>query len=207
MAGRHDVQLQRPGRAEGIVDADGLKLGVLKAPTYNSKGVALSVMPVSAALYARYASAAGQKPGNCEGDAAAAAVARCVTYDEARDFARWFSEQSGQPYRLPSVAEWQSASSQGLVNEGPVIRVWSRDCRNVRTVHRPNAVRRGLGKVREVFGGRGAAVQVSQNCKGQLSLSALGTDGASAAHSPDERSADIGIGLVRDIAALTRPAD
>jgi len=205
LAARRDLILRIPDRAEGIVDADGPKLGVVKAPTYSSKGLAVSVMPVSAALYARYASAAGRTPAACEGNAAA--VARCVTYDEARDFARWFSEQSSQPYRLPSVAEWQSAGSQGLVNEGPAIRVWSRDCRNVRTVHRPNAVRRGLGKVREVFGGRGAAVQVSQSCKGQLSLSALGSDGASAAHSSGERSAEIGIGLVRDIAALTRPAD
>jgi hypothetical protein len=77
----------------------------------------------------------------------------------------------------------------------------------VRTVHRPNAVRRGLGKVREVFGGRGAAVQVSQNCAGQLSLSPLGTDGASTAHASGLRSAEIGIGLVRDIPALPRPAD
>lgn len=207
LAGRRDLLLQIPRRAEGIVDADGPKLDVVKAPTYTSKGIAASVMPVSAALYARYASVARRTPAACEGDAAGAAIARCVTYDEARDFARWFSEQSGQPYRLPSAAEWQSAGSQGLVNEGPAIRVWSRDCRIVRTVHRPNAVRRGLGKVREVFGGRGATSQVSQNCKGQLSLSALGTDGASAAHGPSERSAEIGIGLVRDIAALTRPAD
>jgi hypothetical protein len=77
----------------------------------------------------------------------------------------------------------------------------------VRTVQRPNAVRRGLGKVREVFGGRGAATRVSQNCAGQLSLSPLGRDGASTAHASGLRSAEIGIGLVRDIAALPRPAD
>lgn len=207
LTGRHDLLLQIPSRAEGIVDADGPRLGVVEAPTYASKGMAVGVMPVSAALYARYASAAGIKPANCEGDAATATIARCVTYADARDFARWFSEQSGQQYRLPSVAEWEAAGSQGLVNEGPAVRVWSRDCRTVRTVQRPNAVRRGLGKVREAFGGRGAAVQVSQNCKGQLSLSALGSDGASAAHASSLRSADIGIGLVRDIAALSRPAD
>ncbi len=207
LAGRHALLLQIPRRADGIVDADGPKLGVAKAPTYTSNGMAVSVVPVSAALYARYASAAGKTPGVCEESAAAVTVARCVTYADARDFARWFSEQSGQPYRLPSVAEWEAATSEGLVAEGPVMRVWSRDCRSVRTVHRPNAVRRGLGKVREAFGGRGAAAQVSKNCKGQLSLSALGTDGSSTAHASDLRSADIGIGLVREIDALTRPAD
>lgn len=206
LTGRRDLLLRIPRRTEGIVDADGPRLGVVKAPTYTSKGTAVSVMPVSAALYARYASAAGKAPASCEGDAAATAAARCMTYIDARDFARWFSEQSGQPYRLPSVAEWQAAGSQ-LASEGPAMRVWSRDCNTVRTVHRPNAVRRGLGRVREVFGGRGAATQVSQNCKGQLSLSALGTDGASTAHASGQRSADIGIGLVRDIDALTRPVD
>lgn len=167
--------------------------------------MAVGVAPVSAALYARYAKATGRKPADCEGDAATATVARCVTHADARDFARWFSEQSGQRYRLPSVAEWAAAGDQKLTSEGPAIRVWSRDCRTVRTVHRPNAVRRGLGKVREVFGGRGAAVQVSQNCAGQLSLSPLGSDGASTAHPANLRSAEIGIGLVRDIAALPRP--
>lgn len=207
LTGRRDLLLQIPTRAEGIVDADGPRLRVVEAPTYTRKGMAVGVMPVSAALYARYASAAGIKPVDCAADAANAAVARCVTYNDAKNFVRWFSEQTGQSYRLPSVAEWEAAGSRGLVNEGPAMRVWSRDCRTVRTVQRPNAVRRGLGKVREVFGGRGAAVQVSQNCKGQLSLSALGSDGASAAHASSLRSADIGIGLVRDIAALRRPAD
>lgn len=204
---RRDLLLQIPRRAEGIVDADGPRLGVVKAPTYTGKGMAVGVVPVSAALYARYAKATGRKPAACDGDAATATVARCVTHADAGDFARWFSEQSGQSYRLPSVAEWEAANERGLVNAGPAIRVWSRDCRTVRTVHRPNAVRRGLGKVREVFGGRGAAAQVSLNCAGQLSLSPLGTGGASTAHPSSLRSAEIGIGLVRDIAALPRPAD
>lgn len=207
LTGRRDLLLQIPRRADGIVDADGPRLGVIKAPTYTGKGTAVSIAPVSAALYARYAKATGRRPAECEGDAATATVARCVTYAEARDFARWFSEQSGQSYRLPSVAEWEAAGRLAPADSGPPLRVWSRDCRIVRTVHRPNAVRRGLGKVREVFGGRGEAAQVSQNCAGQLSLSPLGTDGASTAHASGLRSAEIGIGLVRDIAALPRPAD
>lgn len=205
--GRRDLLLRIPRRADGIVDADGPRLGVIKPPTYTDKGTAVSIAPVSAALYARYAGAMGRQPADCEGDAATAPFARCVTYAEARDFARWFSEQSGQSYRLPSVAEWEAAGRRAPMGSGPALRVWSRDCRTVRTVHRPNAVRRGLGKVREVFGGRGAAVQVSQNCAGQLSLSPLGTDGASTAHASGLRSAEIGIGLVRDIPALPRPAD
>lgn len=207
LTGRRDLLQRIPRRAEGIVDAGGPRLGVIEAPTYTDKGTAVSLTPVSAALYARYAEAKGLEPADCEGNAATAGVARCLTYTEARDFARWFSAQSGQAYRLPSVAEWEAAGRLTSVKAGPAIRVWSRDCRTVRTVQRPNAVRRGLGKVREVFGGRGAATRVSQNCAGQLSLSPLGSDGASTAHASGLRSADIGIGLVRDIAALPRPAE
>jgi serine/threonine-protein kinase PpkA len=212
LAARRDLLQQIPRRADGIVDDGGPKLSVIKAPTFTSKGTAVSVIPVNAALYARFATAAGRKPANCGKDAAAAGaahaeVAHCVNYDDAKNFASWFSEQSGQQYRLPSAAEWQAANSQGLVGEGPAIRVWSRDCNSVRTVQRPNALRRGLGKVRKAFGGRGVANQVSQSCQGQLSLSALGSDSGSRSHAPSQRSADIGIGLVRDIAAMNRPAD
>jgi serine/threonine-protein kinase PpkA len=212
LADRHALLLKIPKRADGIVDADGPKLSVIKAPTYTSKGTAVSVIPVSAALYARYAGAARRTPASCGDAGAAAAVAQCVSYAEAKDFVRWFAEQSGQSYRLPSVAEWQAANRKGLVGEGlvgvsPVVRVWSRDCNSVRTVSRPNALRRGLGKVRKVFGGRGAGAQVSQDCQGQLSLGALGADSASTAHAASHRSSKIGIGLVRDLAALTRPAD
>ena len=208
LLGRRALVLQIPKGDEGIVDADGPKLAVIKAPTYTSKGTAVSVMPVSAALYARYASAAGRTPASCGKDKKEKiAVAQCVTYADAKDFTRWFAKQSGQPYRLPSVAEWRAANSKGLIGEVPVVRVWSRDCNSVRTVSRPNALRRGLGKVRKVFGGRAAGTQVSQNCQGQLSLGALGADSASTVHAASHRSAKIGIGMVRDIAALGRPAD
>jgi serine/threonine-protein kinase PpkA len=212
LAGRRALLMQIPRRGEGFFDNDGPKLSVIKAPTYASAGTAISVMPVSATLYARYASATGQTPANCRTDAAALAaaqveVADCVTYAEAKAFASWFSEQSDQQYRLPSVAEWQTANRQGVVGEGTVMRVWSRDCNSVRTVSRPNALRRGLGKVREAFGGRGAATQVSDKCKGQLTLGPLGADSASTAHAASARSTNIGIGLVRDIAALPRPVD
>jgi serine/threonine-protein kinase PpkA len=212
LTGRRALLLQIPRRADGMGDKDGPKLKVVKAPTYTRKGTAISVVPVSAALYARFANATGRKPASCATDAATAEaaqaeVARCLTYADAREFADWFSEQSGQQYRLPSVAEWQAANSLGLAGEGPAIRVWSRDCNTVRTVQQPNRLRRGLGKVREAFGGRGVAGEVSQRCQGQLSLGALGTDSASTAHPASVRAANIGIGLVRDIDAMTRPAD
>lgn len=208
LAARHALLTQIPLRSEGIVDKDGPKLSVIKAPTYTSKGTAISMTPVSTDLYARFARDTDRTTqASCEGDAPAMAFAGCVTYADAKAFAQWFTDQSGQPYRLPSVAEWQAATSQGLISEAPVMRVWSRDCNSERIVHRPNALRRGFGKVREVFGGREASSQVTQRCQGQLSLSAQDAERATTPHAASLRSADIGIGLVRDIAALTRPVD
>ena len=211
LTGRHSLVMQIPERGAGIVDADGPKLAVVKAPTYRSTGTAISVTPVSAALYARYAGTTGRTPASCGKEAIKeaihVAIAQCMTYADARDFARWFSAQSGQQYRLPSVEEWRTANGKGLSSEGPALRVWSRDCNSVRTVSRPNALRRGLGKVRKALGGRGAGSQVSQSCQGQLSLSALGTNNASTVHSASHRSANLGIGLVRDLAVLIRPTE
>jgi serine/threonine-protein kinase PpkA len=212
LAARRELLMQIPRRADGIVDAGGPKLGVIDPPTYTAKGTAISVTPVSAALYARFVEATGRTPAGCDKNDAApepaqADAARCVNYDDARDFAEWFSAQSGQRYRLPSVAEWQAARNRGLAGEGPALRMWSRDCNTVRIVQQPNALRRGLGKVREAFGGRGVASEVSRTCKGQLSLGALGSDDGSRAQAAGLRSPEIGIGLVRDIAALPRPAD
>jgi serine/threonine-protein kinase PpkA len=212
LAARRDLLRQIPTRAEGIVDRDGPKLKVIEAPTFASAGNAVSVTPVSAALYARFAQATGRKPVDCGKRSGAARTAQiepadCMTYADARAFAEWFSKQTGHRYRLPSVSEWRSARAQGLTHEGPSLRAWSRDCDMVRIVQRPNALRRGLGKVRKALGGREAAPQVSQRCEGQLTVSALGNKSVSASYPPSQRSSDIGIALVREIAAMRRPAD
>jgi serine/threonine-protein kinase PpkA len=212
LASRRELLQRIPSRAEGFADRDGPKLQPFDAPSFTREGAAVGVRPVGAALYARFAQATGRTPAACGAARPAAqpapgSAAVCATYAEARAFAEWFSQDTGQRYRLPSVAEWQAARAKGLRQEGPPLRAWSRDCQLVRTVQRPNALRRGLGKVRKAFGGREAATQVSQRCQGQLSLSALGAAGGSAAHAANLRSPEIGIALVRDIPPMPRPAD
>jgi formylglycine-generating enzyme required for sulfatase activity len=39
--------------------------------------------------------------------------ASCVSWDDANAYAQWLSQRTGQPYRLPSAAEWEFAARGG----------------------------------------------------------------------------------------------
>ena len=63
----------------------------------------------------------------------------CVSYDDARDYALWLSQQTGRKYRLPSASEWRTAAA-GVAATGSACRignVYARDGRdfNMRERH------------------------------------------------------------------------
>ena len=63
----------------------------------------------------------------------------CVSYDDARAYAVWLSQQTGRSYRLPSAAEWRAAAA-GVATSGSACRlgnVYARDGRdfNMRERH------------------------------------------------------------------------
>jgi formylglycine-generating enzyme required for sulfatase activity len=47
--------------------------------------------------------------------------ASCVSWDDAQAYAQWLSERTGQPYRLPSAAEWEFAARGG----SSAVRPWT----------------------------------------------------------------------------------
>lgn len=57
----------------------------------------------------------------------------CVSYDDARDYTRWLSQQTGRTYRLPSASEWRAAAA-GVATSGSACRlgnVYARDGRDL----------------------------------------------------------------------------
>jgi hypothetical protein len=63
----------------------------------------------------------------------------CVSYDDARAYAAWLSQQTGRRYRLPSASEWRAAAA-GVAVSGSACRlgnVYGRDGRdfNLRERH------------------------------------------------------------------------
>lgn len=49
--------------------------------------------------------------------------ASCVSWDDANAYTQWLSQQTGQPYRLPSAAEWEFAARGG----SSAVRPWTTD--------------------------------------------------------------------------------
>ena len=114
---------------------------VLRASTDGA--VAVSRTPVSRADYARFAEATRRAPSLCRERASLLRVIAprdwkspgfhqsdrdpvvCVSLQDAEAYAKWYSRQSGQSWRLPSSEEAAGTPAQ---SGNRAVSLWSRDC-------------------------------------------------------------------------------
>ncbi len=74
---------------------------------------ALARYEVTFAEYDRFAAATGRQKPDDEGWGRGQYPVINVTWEDAAAYARWLAEQTGQPYRLPTEAEWEYSARAG----------------------------------------------------------------------------------------------
>jgi serine/threonine protein kinase len=115
--------------------------GVLRATT--SGAVAVSRSPVTRAEFARFIQATRRTPALCRERASVLRVIAprdwrtpgfsqkegepvvCVSLQDAEAYAGWYSQQTGQRWRLPTAAEAKETAAQA---GNRAVSLWSRDC-------------------------------------------------------------------------------
>jgi serine/threonine-protein kinase PpkA len=119
---------------KSLQDGGGPMLRVIKV---GEGHVAMSQFEVTRAEYLRFQRAAPREHASCRELGSAFGIMRrhgwnepgfeqsnqhpvvCVTAADANAYARWLSGQTGQRYRLPTVAEWNAAAAQVKQGQTP----------------------------------------------------------------------------------------
>jgi formylglycine-generating enzyme required for sulfatase activity len=80
---------------------------------------AISKTEVTIADYERFARATGRRLPHAGGVEKSRYPVSGVSWEDAVDYSRWLSQQTGQTYRLPSEAEWEFAATAGIDSPYP----------------------------------------------------------------------------------------
>ncbi len=144
--------------------------GVAAATPAASVAVSFNPRPVSRGEYARFANANGRTPALCRErvsllrviapkdwrapgfDQSEAEPVVCVSIADAEAYARWYSQQTGRSYRLPTAEEAQRMPG----TSGRALSMWSADCgRNCQQRQVGGTSWRSRTAQRPLSGGRG----------------------------------------------------
>ncbi|MGD9583199.1 MAG: protein kinase [Lysobacterales bacterium] len=159
---RRVVALSLPG--QDFSDPGAPTMQVLRPARASQPGLAITAQPITPAQWSLFARPEDATAGSCS---SAVAAQSCLGLAAAQDYADWLSRNSGAQYRLPSRSEWAAAAAS--VGGAKGLWLWTRDCHlQTRVVDRPNAIERGIGSVRSVFGGRKARPETETRCQGQF---------------------------------------
>lgn len=116
-------------------------------------------------------------PGEGAGDGAPQMPVVCVSWRDASAYAAWLRERTGQPYRLPSEAEWEYAARAGSQTGYPWGDSAAEGCAHANVFDLD-----GAGGTTAVFGGQGGnAAPASAPCHdGHVGAAPVGSYAANA---------------------------
>jgi serine/threonine-protein kinase PpkA len=111
------------------------------------RGMLVTLAEVDAASYETYARAEGKPLGRCPRIQRVANAAVCINHTDAEGYAAWLSKQTGQRYRLPTLAEWKAlpGASELLSGLGGLVNEWTASC-EMREVGAVRGALSGLGR-------------------------------------------------------------
>ena len=192
-ARRHQV-VALSQRGQDFFDPGGPEMQVLRPAAAGHPGLAVSKQPVTPAQWAEFSQQDALRTGKCKSSSFAQT---CLGLAVAESYAQWLSKRTGASYRLPSRREWALASGQ---IKGPAgLWLWTKDCHlQTLVVDRPNALERGLGSIRSVFGGSKPQARTETRCAGQF-VSQLADPKQTRVEAKPAGAADIALVLVRTL--------
>lgn len=189
---RRVVALSQQG--QDFSDPGGPVMQVLRPARAGHPGLAVTKQPVTPEQWAEFDRPPAPTVSACKSSAVAQT---CLGLAAANRYAAWLSQRTGASYRLPTRREWVAAAQQviGL----PGLWLWTRDCHlQTVVVDRPNAIERGIGSIRSVFGGSKARPETDTRCKGQF-VSSLSDPQQSRIEQTGDGGPEIALVLVRTL--------
>lgn len=187
--------LRLPDANGEFADIDGLRLKLIQPPSDTAAGWAVTALPLRSEHIAPVLTVPARA-----GCISSSAAQSCISWQDAKTIAASVSQKTGQRYRLPTTQQWRLAQPL-LRAQDNSLAIWTSTCkRETVVVDKPNAIERGAGRIRQLFGGQQARIITSERCAGYYTIGFGTTTTALRASSAADTS--VAMVLLREIPAL-----